>query len=254
MVRATYNDTEININKADDITMPVVKLGDRKDIPTIPFLWHREECFSIPILSIIKIKNKEMENIFKNFVDKKVVDQAIFPFEECYIVTQTTVLEKSNYYISYHGFMYRQDNNIENEDEIPSSYNVNRQYTTLLCPMSNGFIEKTKMNIPTNGSVFVHGKAFSPAYSIFFSIDEKHKVYKLFTHGVDPKTNKSVSVIFILINDHTEIYKPINEDKTNIDTFSSSLVKNAINRAIFDIKNDPIRIHKQCYEELLCCK
>ena len=245
MVKATHNQyIDINVNLSDNITVPIVKLGNDLEIPTIPFIWHREESLNIPIHSIIKISNATMKKIVQNHCVcegtgsiTKLIENNI---HESYIVNQRTILEKVNYYISYHGIAYRE--NIKNDIEceyIPDKYNESIPFKSVIYPLINHDImfspsAKSKLYEISTGGAFIHNRSFSPPGCFHFKIKESSSDYIFLVHGINTKTKKTVTVLFVMINDHYE--KEYNKIKTepsdSIELFTKKLVDNIITESI----------------------
>ena len=245
MVKATHNQyIDINVNLSDNTTVPIVKLGNDLEIPTIPFVWHREESLNIPIHSIIKISNATMKKIVQNHCvceDTNSVTKLIENnIHESYIVNQRTILEKVNYYISYHGIAYRE--NIQNDvmcEHIPEKYNESIPFKSVIYPLINHDVmfspsaKSTLYKISTGGA-FIHNRSFSPPGCFHFKIKESSPEYIFLVHGINSRTRKTVTVLFIMINDHYEeaCDKIKIDPNDSIELFAKKLVDNIIIESI----------------------
>lgn len=253
--RATYNNVHLNVNLSDNTVYPTINLGDMLDIPTIPFIWHREECFAIPIEVIIKITKYDMTTLVEKYIHDGELKKIIYEnIGECYIVGQHTVLEKSNYYISYHGFMYRHHNVIdENNVIIPKKYNKHTNYKCIICPIDNCLQNKSPLNEQIKGSVFIHGQAFSPPFSLYFALNEELDEYCFIIHGVDRETNNASTVFFIMTNEHKEQPKPTDDNKSKSDDNKSKTIDEIASKFVHEIINSSIKtiLTKTPYDKII---
>lgn len=243
MNKATENQyVDININLHSDTTVPIVKLENELEIPTIPFIWHREESLNIPIQAIIKIPNESMKQIINTHCNMKELDSDIKnlmlnELEESYIVSQKTILEKVNYYISYHAFAYRENigNNIPCK-EIPRTYDKSIKFQSIICPLINhnnifSPFSNSQMYKISTGCAYIHGQAFSPPGCFHFKIKEDVEEYIFIAHGKNMVNSKTVTVLFIMINDHNNDELKIPFEKS-INEYIIKIVDNVISTAV----------------------
>ena len=254
MIKATHNQyVDININLVDDTTVPIVKLGNNLEIPTIPFIWHREESLNIPIHAIIKISNESMKDIIKsncNYNDTDSIKNLLLNnIEESYIVNQRTILEKVNYYISYHGIAYRQ-NISENVicEEIPNKYNKSTHFKSVLYPLINNDTifspsKKSPLYKIATGDAFIHNRAFSPPGCFHFKIKESSPNFVFIVHGINMSNKKTVTVLFIMVNDHyiEENKKVLIGQNESIKEFTEKFIANIIDISVHNTVNNIIK-------------
>jgi hypothetical protein len=161
-------------------------------IPSIPFIWYREQESSCPIddISIIsKNKIKEIYNIDINY-------------EEIFMVTQKYLQNDNNLYICLHTLMYYMiHKNDENILTIDSNYNKNIIFEVETLILNNDFIEVNnglKNNGKSNGCVFIHDGSFSPPGCFHFKIDKnRYDIYcmiRCLELGID------MGVLFVLLD------------------------------------------------------
>jgi hypothetical protein len=238
MINATYNnELIINKNLADNLTIPIVKLDNNLEIPTIPFIWHREECLMIPIQSIIKINLDTMKHIIDKFIDDPIKDKIKSTLQEAYIVSQYTVLSDVFYYISYHGLMYRQYIKDEHCVVIPKKYDETEKFNSIMYSI-NKVLNPDKKLIESTGHVIIHGQAFSPTGCFKFKIDESMDKYIFLVHGQSLKTKQSATVLFIMINDHNKIKKSIKVKDTDTEKIYANKMVVSIIDDIIKTNND----------------
>jgi hypothetical protein len=143
-------------------------------VPSIPFLWYREQELTCPIEHI-----KYSDNTFT--------------------IVQTHILD-ANIYICLHSLLYY---TIHKNDTdllvIPENYVINKNFTVTI----NG-------DIPKSGPVFIHGGAFSPTGFPCFRVDLSKEMNNVLCNIVCEEFNININCVFILFNNIDG--KNINDD------------------------------------------
>ena len=158
-----------------------IKLNDTI-VPSIPFLWYREEQLLCPILYITVKDN--------------------IP-----IIVQTHVLENANIYICLHSLMYYalHGNNAGEILEIPQNYVINMIFTVSINEIEPNSIVLTnnslRLNTLTNGPVMIHDGAFSPPGYPYFKVNLNNEFNKITCNVLCPELNINYNCLFILFND-----------------------------------------------------
>lgn len=172
---------------------------DQSIIPSIPFLWYREEQLICPI-----------EYIFvKKFEDLKllILEPNFKNDDEIFIIIQRNVLDNCNIYICLHSFMFYllNKNGIDKLLVIPSNYNKNMQFSIKTFKIfDDSFIELInglKINEICFGPVFIHDSSFSPLGYFHFKLlnSQSNTIFLCDINCVE--LNINVKCLFILIND-----------------------------------------------------
>lgn len=188
-------------------------------IPTVPFLWYREQELSCPVDYIKKISKDE-------FIKK--VPNVPTVADDCYIVIQEHILDNKNVYICNHSFAFVSDphNNeiVKKKDipKIPTSFIKNYNFRTYcelvdLCGCESKMIEcpsGLKNKEIVDGSVFIHGGAFSPPGQLHFMMDT-NSTSALYVNARCDEINVEYSCLFILINNTTDENISKNKDMIN---------------------------------------
>ena len=156
-------------------------------IPSIPFLWYREEELTCPI-EYIKYDN----NVFT--------------------IIQRHILENANIYICLHSLLYFTLHKNQINDNmliIPESYINNTMFTVTIneeienCVVTHG--NSLKLNIPMNGPVFIHGGAFSPPGYPYFRVNLNNELNKILCNVNCQQLGIDINCVFILFNNVNEI-------------------------------------------------
>ena len=172
---------------------------DKTIIPNIPFLWYREEQLLCPFNEITKENNM-------------------------YTIDQTHVIKDANIYVCLHSLMYyiiHKDNIKEEITDISPRFNKHMIFKIKINPIE-GVIQRIKLNEFVQGSVFIHGMAFSPPGCFCFKINEVNNVNNvldklIFTCNVEcEQLNIKEEYKFILHNEAKEA-KEIKELKQIIE-------------------------------------
>lgn len=189
-----------NKNHSDSEILNIIKLGETL-VPSIPFLWYREEQLICPIEYIYKISWKNIKNLFNP--NNLIPDQ-----ENIYLIIQKNILENSNIYICTHAYLYSELNKNNNKIlDIPENFNINipaeikinfldiLNYKSDFILVNSGLRE----NIPNRVPVFIHNRAFSPPGIGHIKINKNNLVSGLFS---EIKINNSnIKMVFIIITD-----------------------------------------------------
>lgn len=149
--------------------MYTIKLNNT-EIPSIPFLWYREQQLTCPI---DKIEYNE---------EKKL-----------YVITQTNVLNEptTNLYICLHTILF--STLYPNLINIPSDLNMNTIFTT-------NIVDKKNIHMLNNcGSVHIHDSAFSPCGTHCFKLIDPNIEAQFLCNILcdDPKIN--IDCLFIIL-------------------------------------------------------
>lgn len=152
-------------------------------VPSIPFLWYREEELLCPI-EYIGYNNGE------------------------FITVQTHILERSNVYICLHGLLYYtlyKHQIVENILVIPQNYANNKIFTVTIKDTDEQSIithhNSLQLNVPRNGSVHIHGGAFSPPGYPYFRVNLEKEMNKISCNILCHELGINVNSTFILFND-----------------------------------------------------
>lgn len=247
MNRATVNkDIPLNINFTSDkhnnplshlshlsplhqplpLPLPVLKLDGILNIDTVPFIWHREHHITCPINSILRI-SPEIMTKYIEYYDKDIQTNNL---EECYIVSQETVLIDANYYVALHSFLYRILHDSKDDVlQVSKKYRINTKFNYSFVPLSDGFeeVNRSPFNKINKGSVFIHDHSFSPPGCIHFKLDHKEHHYILLFDAICTHNNKRVTVIFFIINSNLNI-----KLKNDIGSYVNKIIDNAIHKII----------------------
>lgn len=205
-----------------DNNFKLIKLNN-SIIPSIPFLWYREEQLVCPIDFIGKYK---MDNL------KKLDNENLDMFDDnefIYVIIQRDILSDSNIYLCLHSFLFYNLNK-DNENNIlviPDNFfrNIIFDVKTIQLAIENKIIEircGLKINEFTKGSVFIHNSSFSPVGCLHFKVHKNTKKNVLFCEIKCNEINVNIKCLFVLMNDLNgtlendiidKILKEINYDK-----------------------------------------
>lgn len=156
-----------------------VKLGDVV-VPSVPFLWYREEELMIA-------------------VEKITFDKNLF------VITQRNTLKDKNVYICCHGLLYYALNkhNGGNLLVIPSGFRSNVIFSVVVNELEYKMIVGggLKPGYRANGPVFIHDLAFSPCGFPYFRVNMDNKVNKIMCNIRCETLGINVNCLFVLIND-----------------------------------------------------
>jgi len=182
-------------------TEPMIDL-DGILVPSIPFIWMREQELYCPVESIFEVNKDQLLSIVKEFgnnIDNKV------NLDKYYIVVQTNVMMDVNLYISFHSLLYRLLNNSNDSVlKIGPNYNKNVNFEAVC----NGLSYQDKIGIKffnnnnemsMRGNVFIHNQAFSPPGCFHFRIDENVDI-SLMLCVCKSQFNSELGCLFILVN------------------------------------------------------
>lgn len=200
-----YETGYTNNNLTDSINpLPVIDLAG-VIIPPIPFIWYREEETYCPIEAIFRVNFLQMMLLLDCFNSSKTLLNWNLKYYN--VVIQRNVLEGKNLYISYHSHAYYlcKDDGAD-KLVIPSSFNKDFRFKCysedLLCNLdfsNNG--SNLKDSGWTQGSVFIHDKAFSPPGHFSFTAKQDTDFSVLFNIGYsDEILDSKVGTLFIIIN------------------------------------------------------
>jgi hypothetical protein len=148
-------------------------------IPSIPFLWYREQQLVCPIEKISLEENISLE---KNI-----------NLEKIYKVVQTNVLENANIYVCLHTllFMALNTQNIEDIINIPNNYNTCAQFTIIL--------KSSNIKIINNyGPVHIHDAAFSPCNVHCFTLIDPKIITNIHCTAICKNPNIYFECLFVL--------------------------------------------------------
>lgn len=178
------------------LELPFIKL-DQTIIPSVPFLWYREEQLVCPIEHIYKNYSKNIKYLTSGI---DLQDE-----EEIFIVIQRNVLDNANIYVCLHSFMYYILNKDSKENilVIPSNYNLNIQFKVKTIKIKE-FIEINgglRNGEAVTGPVYIHNCSFSPPGCFHFKI-AKDQDYSIFLCHINcDELNVNSRCLFVLIND-----------------------------------------------------
>lgn len=164
-----------------------IKLND-SIIPSVPFIWYREQELVCPIDHI------------SYFTDSSI---------PTYLVIQKNIIGKSNLYICLHSLLYyelhKSSITLNNEPMIiPESYAINVSFDVKIIPLFDSEIKEVsrglKINEYVSGSVFIHGGAFSPPGCLHFRVCEERDKNIFICFIKNEQLKIELSCLFILIN------------------------------------------------------
>jgi hypothetical protein len=146
-------------------------------IPSVPFLWYREEEMTCPI-DYIKFDNNT------------------------YTIIHTHILKDSNIYICIHSFLYYilYPSN-EPIITIPTSFEINKIFTVTLTGPLVQYNQSLINNVPQSGPVFIHGGAFSPTGFPYFRVDTTKLINKINCNIVSQELGINLTCTFIIFNE-----------------------------------------------------
>ena len=153
--------------------MKYIRLGE-SEIPTIPFLWYREQELVCPIEKIEEISYNNSSNNKENI----------------YKLSQLNVLPDANLYICLHSLLFNKLN--PDIDVVPGSYAINVNFVTDL-------ISDNITVINNNGSVNIHDSAFSPCGSHCFKLIDSKKNTEIICNISCPEYQIDMKCVFYIV-------------------------------------------------------
>lgn len=174
-----------------------IKVGE-SIIPSIPFLWYREEEFTCPIDYISKLSIEKVKELY-NYNTESIP----------YLLIQRHLKDNANIYICLHSLFYyelhKTQEIIDNMLEIPNSFNFNMMFNVKIIPLNDAEINEVnrglKINEFTIGHVFIHNCAFSPAGCLHFKVNNDRKKNEFICEIKCEQLNINISCLFVLFND-----------------------------------------------------
>lgn len=149
-------------------------------VPSVPFLWYREQETLCPIEKITFDKN-------------------------LFTVTQRNILDNKNIYICMHSLLYYvlNKNNGGNLLVIPNNFRCNVPFNVVINELGYKMVtgDGLKVGIRQNGPVFIHDLAFSPTGFPYFKVNMNNKINKIMCNIKCDGLGINVNCLFILIND-----------------------------------------------------
>ncbi len=181
-------------------------------IPTIPFIWYREEHIYCPVECAINVSRDLMKNIVSYYCK---YDNIKLPMGDYFVIVQRNVLKNVNLYISYHGYAYGKE-----QKNLIIPINFNRCYTFISNNYKTSiggdlkFIPGTnslKENEFVQGSVHIHDHSFSPPGHFHFRIDENSDFICMLSMGICKEIQCTCVCLFIIINDFDSSCKNVDD-------------------------------------------
>ena len=153
-------------------------------IPSVPFLWYREQELLCPI----------------EYVGKR---------DDRFIIVQRHILDV-NVYICIHSFLYYVlHNNGNNILHIPQNYAINKQFNVKINEIeTNSLIvsgNSLKNGINMSGPVFIHDGAFSPTGFPLFKVNLDKEMNEFECIITNNELGINVKCLFVLFNNLEEI-------------------------------------------------
>lgn len=186
-------------------------------VPTIPFLWYREEQLLAPIEYAAIINKETFIQITKNLGYINMNDY--LNAQDYTIMVQRNILEDVKMYMSYHSYIYAKDVPTNTQlTNLNPKYNKNHMFSIKTNSHGNNINHlKLKKDTYINCSVYIHNSAFSPAGVTNFTIDKDVKITSIISNAYCPKqSNANCSTIFVVINDTSSDDVIVNRNKLNL--------------------------------------
>ena len=178
-------------------------------IPSIPFIWYREEELTCPIDYFAELQPNKLNSLYNINLNKNI-----------FIAIQRNI-SSSNLYLCLHSLLYYYEHkHITNPIiVVDPNYNKNINFAVSTQVLNGSIVELPngiKNNSTVSGSVFIHNSAFSPPGCLHFRVPEDSKTTILF-HIVCPSLNIDVYSLIIIFDETKNPYD--NEIKNDIKTF-----------------------------------
>ncbi len=184
--------------------MILLQLKD-SSIPSIPFIWYREQQLCCPFELVYKTDLLNFNRIVNKLKAQYIISMNKEP-TEFFIVVQRNILEDANLYICNHSYAFNKEHPIMKF--IPPNYQKIYQYTTFNCPTNilNYKTDIQNLKMVEVGPVHIHDQAFSPPNVFNFKVNNSDIVNAFVSCISDKGSTSSTSCIclFIIVNEVNE--------------------------------------------------
>lgn len=170
---------------------------DKTIIPCVPFLWYREEESVCPIDLIKELSTNRIKEIYNIELHNP----------NCYVLIQRHISEKANIYVCLHSLMYYEmHKHLEKNNPliVPDNFIHDIVFSIKIIPLNDceiiGRPGGLRINDFTNGSVFIHNRAFSPPGCLHFKVNNEKEKNEFICYIKCEKLNINMECLFILYN------------------------------------------------------